>query len=35
MGADGANEHQIDRAHLTWFADGLGFGYFATWAPGQ
>ncbi len=33
--ADGANEHQIDPAHLAWFADGLGYGYYGTWVPPQ
>lgn len=35
MAADGSGKHAIDPAHLTWFADGLGFGYFATWAPAR
>jgi hypothetical protein len=29
----GKDKHPIDAAHLTWFADGLGYGYFATWQP--
>jgi Tol biopolymer transport system component len=35
MDADGSDKHPIDQAHLTWFADGLGYGYFATWVPPQ
>jgi len=35
MDADGSGKHPIDAAHLTWFADGLGYGYFATWVPPQ
>ena len=35
VNADGTNEHQIDPARLTWFADGLGYGYFGTWVPGE
>jgi hypothetical protein len=35
MDQDGSDKHPIDQAHLTWFADGLGYGYFAQWVPGQ
>jgi Tol biopolymer transport system component len=35
MDADGNGKRPIDAAHLTWFADGLGYGYFATWVPPQ
>lgn len=33
MGSDGSRKRPIDQADLTWFADGLGYGYFATWVP--
>lgn len=35
MDWDGEAKAPIDEAHLTWFADGLGYGYFATWVPPQ
>lgn len=35
MDWDGEAKAPIDPARLTWFADGLGYGYFATWAPAR